>query len=292
MSQGMVDGAVRMVVVVLCLGGAILLSQAIVSHSARQRATRTLRFLAERRLRGEIDRMSSLASDHPEGVTRYLTRVLARLQVTLEPRECAAMVSALYFTSWMSATLAAWTLGLTPARALITGGIIATAVFGGLLAFIDHRSTRIGRTLGATLTELVELTSILVNSGRSVNSALRRVAQDDAHPWSPHLRNVLSAADRGGIVGEELVKLANVVDVPNFERFAELVRLHVNTPELGQLLHAELSTLRRNRHLKLVETLEIRSQLVWIPVSIAILIPGTILLAIPLINSLKFFSAG
>jgi Flp pilus assembly protein TadB len=292
MSPTLEDVVIRIVIVALCLSGAIVLAQATLGGTARSRSTPTLRFLTERRLRGHTERLSpSSVSPHNRGST-YLAKVLGRFQIGFEVRDLLIIAGALYVSSWVIIALAGWSFGLSIGSAFLMGGFMATLSIGVLISFFDQRSTRLGRSLSTSLIELVELTSILVNSGRSVNSALLRATQDERHPWAPFLRTALSAADRGGVIGEELLKLAHVIDIPNFERFAELIHLHINTPELGQLLHAELVTLRRNRHLQLIETLEIRSQLVWIPVSIAILIPGTILLAIPLINSLKFFSAG
>ncbi|MGC8480382.1 MAG: type II secretion system F family protein, partial [Acidimicrobiales bacterium] len=282
----------RVVIVVLCLSGAIVLAQATLGGTARSRSTSTLRFLAERRLRGQMERLGPSSTSHRNRGSAYLAKVLGRLQMRLEVRDLLVIAGALYASIWAIIALVGWSFGLSTGSALVTGGFIAILTIGVLVGFFDQRSTRLGRSLSTSLIELVELTSILVNSGRSINSALLRASQDERHPWAPFLRKALSATDRGGAIGEELLKLAHVLAIPNFERFAELIHLHINTPELGQLLQAELATLRRNRHLQLIETLEIRSQLVWIPVSIAILIPGTILLAIPLINSLKFFSAG
>jgi hypothetical protein len=72
-------------------------------------------------------------------------------------------------------------------------------------------------------------------------------------------------------------------------RFASL--LAFVTPELGRLLEAEARVLRQDAHRRLVERIERRSQQVWIPVTVATLVPGVLFLAVPFIEAMRLFSA-
>jgi len=54
----------------------------------------------------------------------------------------------------------------------------------------------------------------------------------------------------------------------------------------------EARAIRRDVHRELIETIERRSQQVWIPVTVATLLPGVILMAIPFVEALRAFSGG
>ena len=43
-------------------------------------------------------------------------------------------------------------------------------------------------------------------------------------------------------------------------------------------------------HRELIETIERRGQQVWIPVTVAALVPGVIFLAVPFVEALRLFS--
>ena len=61
--------------------------------------------------------------------------------------------------------------------------------------------------------------------------------------------------------------------------------------DLGRLLAMETRAVRNDVHRDILATMERRSQQVWIPVTVATLVPGVIFLAIPFIEALRLFSA-
>jgi hypothetical protein len=60
--------------------------------------------------------------------------------------------------------------------------------------------------------------------------------------------------------------------------------------DLGSLIGEEARAIRRDVHRELIETVERRGQQVWIPVTVAALVPGVILLAVPFVHALRLFS--
>ena len=60
--------------------------------------------------------------------------------------------------------------------------------------------------------------------------------------------------------------------------------------DLGRLIADEARAIRRDVHRELIETIERRGQQVWIPVTVATLVPGVIFLAVPFIEALRLFS--
>jgi tight adherence protein C len=60
--------------------------------------------------------------------------------------------------------------------------------------------------------------------------------------------------------------------------------------DLGRLVSEEARSIRRDVHRELLETVERRGQQVWIPVTVATLVPGVIFLAIPFIEAMRLFT--
>jgi hypothetical protein len=60
--------------------------------------------------------------------------------------------------------------------------------------------------------------------------------------------------------------------------------------DLSRLISDEARAIRRDVHRDLVESIERRGQHVWIPVTVAALVPGVIFLAVPFIEALRLFS--
>ena len=57
------------------------------------------------------------------------------------------------------------------------------------------------------------------------------------------------------------------------------------------MVSQEARAARREAHRRLLETIERRAQLVWIPVTIATLVPGVLFMAIPFIAAMRNFAA-
>ena len=56
------------------------------------------------------------------------------------------------------------------------------------------------------------------------------------------------------------------------------------------MIGEEARAIRRDVHRELIETIERRGQQVWIPVTVAALVPGVIFLAVPFIAALSLFA--
>jgi hypothetical protein len=66
--------------------------------------------------------------------------------------------------------------------------------------------------------------------------------------------------------------------------------LNVDAADLGRLVSNEARAIRRDVQRDLVQTMERRGQQVWVPVTVATLVPGVIFLAIPFVEALRLFA--
>lgn len=76
-------------------------------------------------------------------------------------------------------------------------------------------------------------------------------------------------------------------DTPSKRRLVDLLLAKTTTSETLTLLAVLLQQLKDEQRFTLIADIEKRSQLVWIPVTIAVLVPGMIFIAIPLEATLR-----
>lgn len=195
------------------------------------------------------------------------------------------------------ALLAAVTAGTVGIACGLDGVVVPIAVVASFcvaasvwILTVSLRWSRLSDALQHELVHLVENLALHVASGRSAASAITKASKVTAMTWSPLLRGVEEDIARGLPPSSSLDALAQTVSMREFTRVAQLLGRHTYSPELSNLLRDELGTLRRESRLRLLKVLEKRSQIVWIPVTVAILVPGSILLTIPLLQMMKTFA--
>ena len=74
------------------------------------------------------------------------------------------------------------------------------------------------------------------------------------------------------------------------DRLVAVLALNREAGDLGRLIAEEARAIRRDVQRELIETIERRGQQVWIPVTVATLVPGVLFLAVPFIEALRLFS--
>jgi Flp pilus assembly protein TadB len=165
-----------------------------------------------------------------------------------------------------------------------------------LLAFlfveqqISSASAARQRRLFLELPLLAEQLAMLLSAGYSLGSALHRLSTRGSGVAAEDLRRVVVRIRHGLSEIEALREWAAVARVPALDRLVPVLALNREASDLGRLLSDEARAIRRDVQRELVETMERRSQTVWIPVTVATLVPGVIFLAIPFIEALRLFS--
>jgi Flp pilus assembly protein TadB len=193
-----------------------------------------------------------------------------------------------------------WATAAFTAGALVslaTGAPAAVAVLltlgSPLLAFLvveqrlALRSEAWQRRLTLELPVVAEQVGMLLSSGWSLNGALARVASRGAGAAAHDLRRVLSRIQQGVGEREALREWAAVAQVDAVTRLVDVLVLERETADLGRLIGDEARAIRRDAHRRLVEQIEQRSQVVWIPVTVAALVPGVIFIAVPFLEVLR-----
>lgn len=146
------------------------------------------------------------------------------------------------------------------------------------------------RRLLAELPVVSEQIGMLLGAGYSLGGALQRVSERGNGVCSEDLRRVGSRVRHGLSEIEALREWADLCDVEAVHRLVGVLALNREAGDLSKLIADEARHIRQDAHRRLIETIERRTQQVWIPVTVAALVPGVIFLAIPFIHAMRMFS--
>jgi Flp pilus assembly protein TadB len=182
-------------------------------------------------------------------------------------------------------------LGLDPAAAL--GAIAAGAVLTALI--IEQALVAAGTAhqerVATELPVIEEQLGMLLAAGWSIGSALTRLADRSSGAVARDLARVVRRVRQGLDHRAALEEWSDLVDVPSLHRLVRLLLLERHGGDLSSLVADEARSARLELHRRTIEALERRAQLVWVPVTVATLLPGVVFLAIPFLEAMRLFSA-
>lgn len=179
---------------------------------------------------------------------------------------------------------------LTPvvSVALLTGAPALAALS------IEHRLNRAvelrRQQLLAELPVLAEQLGMLLAAGYSVTGAIGRLADRSDGTIADELQRIGRRIGHGLSEHEALAEWADRSRLDAVRRLVSVLALRRESSDLGALIAEEARSIRATAHQDLIEDIERRGQLVWIPVTVATLVPGLLLLAVPFISAMAHVS--
>jgi tight adherence protein C len=225
------------------------------------------------------------------GVGEALPLRLARVHSDLDPTTFRVRQVAWSAGGLAGGVAIAAVLPLPPALTLLF-------VLGGpMLAFLvveqqlANESARWQRRIFLELPVVSEQLGMLLGAGYSLGAALNRLASRGTGACAQDLARVCGRIRQGLSEVDALREWAGVADVDALSRLVGVLALNRQAGDLGRLIAEEARTIRREVQRELLEQIERRAQQVWIPVTLATLVPGSILLAIPFMDALRLFSS-
>ncbi len=163
-------------------------------------------------------------------------------------------------------------------------------VFAGhehVLALVERRQTE---QVTRELPTVAEQLGMLLGAGRSVAAALGHLGQRGCGPLADDLRRVTGRLQQGVGEGTALLEWADLRRAPGITHLVGVLTLAGETTDLDHLVEQEADGIRREAHRDLLAGLERRSQQVWVPVTVATLLPGSLLLLVPFLDALRLFA--
>jgi tight adherence protein C len=155
---------------------------------------------------------------------------------------------------------------------------------------LADRSAAWQRRIGLELPVAAEQLAMLLSAGFSLGAALNRLEERSTGAFGQDISRLLLRLRQGVHDKDALDEWATIAKVPAVERLVSILRLHGEASDLGRLVSDEARASREEAHRNLLATMERKGQQVWIPVTVAALVPGCVFLAVPFISALNFFS--
>jgi tight adherence protein C len=171
--------------------------------------------------------------------------------------------------------------------------LIVTAPLIGFLVVeqrLAAKSQAWQRRVFLELPVVAEQLGMLLSAGYSLGAGLGRLAARGKGACGRDLQRVVGRIRQGLSETEALREWETVADVDALHRLVGVLALNRQSGDLGRLIGEEARAIRRDVHRELIETIERRGQQVWIPVTVAALVPGIIFLAVPFIEALSLFA--
>ncbi len=165
-----------------------------------------------------------------------------------------------------------------------------------LLAFLvaEQRlataSTRWQEQIRLELPVVSEQFAMLLGAGYSLGAAVNRLAERGRGCCARDLTVVANRIRQGLSERDALREWAQTAGVDALDRLVDVLVVTPEGGDLARLISAEARQCRRDLHRRTVEVLERRAQQVWVPVTVATLVPGVIFLAIPFLAALRLFA--
>ena len=170
---------------------------------------------------------------------------------------------------------------------LLSGPLLAFLILEQRLASASAAwKSRLFRELPVVAEQL----AMLLAAGYSLGGALNRLAARGNGVAAKDLARVCGRIRQGLSEVEALREWATVADVEALTRLLPVLALNREASDLGRLVSEEARAIRRDAHRELIETIERRSQQVWVPVTVAALVPGILFLVVPFMEALRLYS--
>lgn len=138
----------------------------------------------------------------------------------------------------------------------------------------------------AELPVIAEQIAVLLASGMSLGATLDRIASRGSGVVASELGVVQRQVRHGSSETEALRSWAQRSRSEGVDRLVAVLAMHREAADLGGMLATESRSIRAAAHRRLVESIERRAQLVWVPVTVATLVPGLILIGVPFVSAM------
>lgn len=226
------------------------------------------------------------------GVNDDIEVRLRRAGSHLDPNGFRLKQGALGLGSMFVVTAIFWILKIPIALAAL-GLVVAPVVcFLALEQRVVNAAELWQARITLELPVVIEQLGMLLSSGYSLGSAISRLGARGRGLTAAELAGVNARMRQGLSEMEALRELATYAGVPALDRLVGVLGLNWEAGDLGALISAEARSVRREVHRGQLELIEKRGQQVWIPVTVATLLPGVIFMAVPFIDAMGKLTGG
>ncbi len=181
-------------------------------------------------------------------------------------------------------------IGAALIAAVLIGAAIAVATFLLPEHLLSQAVTLRGTELTEELPTVTEQIAMLLASGMSLTNALQTTGQRGRGVCPADLRRVSARVAHGATVETAFGEWAEAAGSADVRRLVGVLTLHEDAADIAALVSDEARSARSAAHRRLIERIGRRNEQVWIPVAVAALVPGAILLSIPFSDALRSYT--
>ena len=226
------------------------------------------------------------------GVSNELAKRLERSDLHVDVGTFRLRQSAWALVSALAVGVAGVILGLP--YIVVAFALVGVAVLTFLL--IEQRvisaSEQWQRRMEYELPVVIEQLGMLLSSGYSLGAAINRLSERSKGVSGKELRRVSTRIRQGISEVDALREWAQMAELPSIHRVVSVLALNWEAADLGALISSEARMVRRDVQRKQLEVMDRRSQQVWIPVTVATLLPGVIFMAVPFVQAMSKLTGG
>jgi Flp pilus assembly protein TadB len=224
------------------------------------------------------------------GVNEALEARLERIHSTVTAQEIRLRQAAWASATFVVAVAGGVSLGIAPAVVLLFAFGLPLLAFLVIEQHVAADSSRWQKEVLEQLPVVTEQLGLLLGAGYSLGAALNRIARRGSGTCGADLRRVVARMRVGVSEIDALREWSVIVDVDAVRRLVRVLALNREAGDLSRLVSEEARVIRADAQRRLVEQIERRAQQVWIPVTVATLVPGVIFIAVPFVQALSLFS--
>ena len=182
--------------------------------------------------------------------------------------------------------------GLPAAAAVLAVPVAGAGAYGLAELELNGQCRRFEERRTLEMPVVAEQLAMLVSAGYSLGSALGRIASRGRGACARDIARLHRRIRQGVPERQALREWAAEARSAPVDRLVAVLALSSETADLGRLLAEEARSIRRSVQRSTVEVMDRRSQQVWVPVTVAALVPGVIFLAVPFVAALRLFAGG
>ena len=231
-------------------------------------------------------RVAALANADAELAARLSHAGISRSPIDFRARQVGGAVAGL-----AASGVALSAAGMKPVLALAGALAVAAAVYGACEHWLERSTASRRAQIVDELPIVAEQIGMLLASGMSLTSALDVAARRGHGICAEGLERAGARVAGGTTVEVALAEWADDAGSAEIRRFVGVLTLHEDTTDVAALVSDEARAARMEAHRRLIAHIERRSEQVWIPVTVAALVPGCVLLAIPFSDALSGYAA-
>ena len=123
-----------------------------------------------------------------------------------------------------------------------------------------------------------------------VDGRVDRLARRGTGACAADLRRVCGRLRQGLGEQDALAEWAELAEVDALDRLVAVLGLNRQAADLGRLITEEAHAIGRDAQRRLIESMSAPAQRVWVPVTVAALVPGVLFMVVPFVAAMRLFS--